>query len=349
MPKMVRDRKTGRLRRVDPKRSRLAKRAARKNAAARRRAAMSPAAKAKRRRALLKTLRTGRTKWGRRVVKRKFKPGAKKTNNSKPKTNSGSKKSAATAPGSRFKLAIKKLAAPKSKTVKSVKPAAKPAAKPATPATTKPTNTTVPSTTTTKTKVGTVKTAVPKAGKAGGVGVKGGGKPSKFKLTIKPGKAPVQTTQAPKAEPKTSAPGGAAKSVGAKPSVPTVPTVPTAPSTTTNKTPQVPIKKSGSAKTAEQVGVKTATPSASPTTKPEKQRGNSGSIKTGFKLELKKSKPKTVNSPKAVQTIQPKAGEQTTPNGAPSTKAPSTSPTTPSAPSKSNRFDPWNHPMIKII
>lgn len=68
---MVRDRKTGRLRRKNPTRSRIAKRAAIKSKTARRKAAANPRTKLKRRKTLLKTIRTGRTASGRRVVKRK--------------------------------------------------------------------------------------------------------------------------------------------------------------------------------------------------------------------------------------------------------------------------------------
>lgn len=59
---MVRDRKTGKLRRVDRVRSRIAKRAARKRKGKKLRAAI----KNKIRRSLLKVLRSGRTKFGRR-------------------------------------------------------------------------------------------------------------------------------------------------------------------------------------------------------------------------------------------------------------------------------------------
>lgn len=64
--KMVRDKKTGRKRKVDPTKSRIAKRAAAK----RRGKKLSGATRMKIRKGVARTVKTGRTKSGRRAIKK---------------------------------------------------------------------------------------------------------------------------------------------------------------------------------------------------------------------------------------------------------------------------------------
>lgn len=67
MPGTVRDKKTGRVRRIDPKKSRIMKKAAKKRVGKK----LKPATKMKISKAVKKSLKSGKTKAGRRVIKRK--------------------------------------------------------------------------------------------------------------------------------------------------------------------------------------------------------------------------------------------------------------------------------------